>query len=162
MTKESRDGQGPGFEGPCDVTDCHYWDKAELENCSRPVGLAAFQASTCPIRYEATIRRLRRWVGDLHSGMYINCVYCGHRYGPSDQVPATMAEVLKEHVEKCPEHPMAQQRKALVQCALVLRQWHGPVVFDIYYKHSPELRLVRETVPWEEIAARIQKEERER
>jgi len=39
--------------------------------------------------------------------MYINCVYCGHRYGPDDEVPATMAEVLKEHIEQCPEHPMS-------------------------------------------------------
>lgn len=53
------------------------------------------------------IGRLRTWVNDLQSGMYINCVYCGHRYGPDDEVPATMAEVLKEHIEQCPEHPMS-------------------------------------------------------
>jgi hypothetical protein len=52
--------------------------------------------------------RLQKWVDDLQSGMYINCVYCGHNYGPEDEVPATMAEVLKEHVEQCPKHPMSQ------------------------------------------------------
>ena len=26
-----------------------------------------------------------------HSGMFINCVYCGYRYDPSDSTPASMA-----------------------------------------------------------------------
>jgi hypothetical protein len=56
---------------------------------------------------------LRSWVNDLQSGMFINCVYCGHRYGPSDQVPASMADVLKAHVEQCPAHPMSKLKAAL-------------------------------------------------
>ncbi len=55
--------------------------------------------------------RLLQWVHDLQSGMYINCVYCGHRYGPNDEVPATMADVLKEHIEVCPEHPMSRLKQ---------------------------------------------------
>lgn len=55
--------------------------------------------------------RLRRWVDDLQSGMFVNCVYCGHRYGPQDKVPATMAEMLKQHVEQCPKHPMSTLKK---------------------------------------------------
>ena len=54
-----------------------------------------------------SIRKLRQWIGDLQSGMYINCVYCGHRYGPKDQVPSSMANVLKEHIKTCPQHPMS-------------------------------------------------------
>ena len=50
---------------------------------------------------------LRQWVHDCQSGMYINCVYCGHRYGPEDETPATMADALKEHIEGCPKHPMS-------------------------------------------------------
>ena len=53
------------------------------------------------------IKRLQQMVDDLQSGMYINCVYCGHRFGPKDEVPSTMADVLKEHVKTCPKHPMA-------------------------------------------------------
>jgi|GEM_PF-2607979 len=56
---------------------------------------------------EERAEQLRQWVHDCQAGMYINCVYCGHRYGPDDEVPATMAEVLKEHIEQCPEHPMS-------------------------------------------------------
>lgn len=56
---------------------------------------------------EAERARLQQWVHDLQSGMYINCVYCGHRYGPRDEVPATMADALKEHIEQCPKHPMS-------------------------------------------------------
>lgn len=40
--------------------------------------------------------------------MYINCVYYGHRYGPQDEVPCSMADVLKEHIAHCPEHPLAE------------------------------------------------------
>ena len=53
------------------------------------------------------VERQEKWIDDLQAGMYINCVYCGHRYGPDDEVPASMAEVLKEHVEQCPKHPMS-------------------------------------------------------
>ena len=60
----------------------------------------------------ATLRaeneRLEQWVSDCQAGMYINCVYCGHRYGPDSEVPAAMADVLKEHIEQCPKHPMSK------------------------------------------------------
>lgn len=53
------------------------------------------------------IQELEQWVADLQSGMFVNCVYCGHRYGPSPGTPVAMAEVLKQHIEKCPKHPMS-------------------------------------------------------
>ena len=52
-------------------------------------------------------QRLRTWIRDLHSGMYINCAYCGHRYGPTESTPVSMADILKAHIEVCPEHPMS-------------------------------------------------------
>jgi len=55
----------------------------------------------------ATITRLRCWVDDLHSEMYINCVYCGHRYGPDTKETRAMSEVLHAHVAVCPEHPLS-------------------------------------------------------
>jgi hypothetical protein len=55
----------------------------------------------------AEVETLRQWVNDLHSGMYINCVYCGHRYGPDPGTTVAMAEVLKQHIEQCPDHPMS-------------------------------------------------------
>ena len=62
---------------------------------------------------EADNKRLRQWVNDLQSGMYVNCVYCGHRYGPSENTPVSMADVLKEHIEHCPEHPMSKLKAQL-------------------------------------------------
>lgn len=56
----------------------------------------------------ARIHQLHGWLDDLQSGMFINCVYCGHRYGPKEDTPVTMADILREHIEKCPEHPLAQ------------------------------------------------------
>lgn len=59
------------------------------------------------------IARLQQGVNDLQSGMFINCVYCGHRYGPDPGTPVAMADVLKAHVEQCPKHPMSALRKRL-------------------------------------------------
>ena len=59
-------------------------------------------------RLQKRVKQLEDWVNDLQSGMYINCVYCGYRYGPRDKVPASMADVLKSHIEKCPDHPMSK------------------------------------------------------
>jgi hypothetical protein len=61
-------------------------------------------------RYRAAadqIERLRKWIDDLQSRMFVNCVYCGHRYGPEESTPVSMADVLKEHIRRCPEHPLA-------------------------------------------------------
>ena len=59
--------------------------------------------------------RLQDWVNDLQSGMYINCVYCGHRYGPREDTPESMADVLKAHIEKCPEHPLFHARAEITK-----------------------------------------------
>ena len=53
------------------------------------------------------VERHQRWVNDLQAGTYITCVYCGHNYGPDDEVPTCMADVLKEHIAQCPQHPMS-------------------------------------------------------
>lgn len=70
------------------------------------------------IRIQRAIKKLEGWVSDLQSGMYISCVYCGHRYGPKEDTPVTMADVLKEHIEKCPKHPLSKvttERDALIE-----------------------------------------------
>ena len=62
---------------------------------------------------EQEIAALKKWVNDLQSRMYINCVYCGHRYGPDPGTPIAMADVLKEHIEKCPKHPLSEARRQI-------------------------------------------------
>lgn len=61
----------------------------------------------------ADVERMEAWVADLQSGMYVNCVYCGHRYGPALTTPVSMADQLKAHIARCPEHPMAELLGAL-------------------------------------------------
>lgn len=61
-------------------------------------------------RLQADVERLTSWVADLQSGMYVNCVYCGHRYGPGETTPVSMADALKAHIETCPQHPMSALR----------------------------------------------------
>lgn len=73
--------------------------------------IIAFEKSHAALKAEN--ERLVKWVDDLQSGMYISCVYCGHRYGPKDKVPYTMADALKQHIETCPKHPMSALKKSL-------------------------------------------------
>ncbi len=82
--------------------------------------------------------RLRSWVDDLQSGMYVNCVYCGHRYGPETETPTSMADVLKEHIATCPKHPMAKAvadisvlRGVLVTATIRLNQTPYPAVTEM-------------------------------
>jgi len=75
-------------------------------------------------------KQLRKWVNDLQSVMYINCVYCGHRYGPRHEIPASMASVLKEHVKQCPKHPMSILYAAcrrLAEDTSLPYKWHIPI-----------------------------------
>jgi len=59
------------------------------------------------------IEKLKSWIADLQKGTYVNCVYCGHRYGPNETTPVSMADVLKAHVEMCSEHPMSRLKMQL-------------------------------------------------
>lgn len=68
-------------------------------------------------RMAAEIEILKQWVVDLQSGMYVNCVYCGHRYGPGETTPVSMADALRAHVEACPRHPMSKMRTTLMEIA---------------------------------------------
>jgi hypothetical protein len=54
------------------------------------------------------IEELEQWVNDLQSGMHINCVYCGHRYGPGDNPDLNMRQTLEAHIAKCPRHPLSE------------------------------------------------------
>jgi regulator of replication initiation timing len=74
---------------------------------------------------QSEITRLYTWVGDLQGEMYVNCVYCGLRYGPRDKTPVAMADVLKSHIEICPHHPMSAlkaENQRLVEENSVLNQ----------------------------------------
>lgn len=53
------------------------------------------------------INSLNAWIDDLQSGMYVNCVYCGHRYVLNKDTPVSMADSLKAHIEECSQHPMS-------------------------------------------------------
>lgn len=70
--------------------------------------------------------RLNAWIADLQSGMYVNCVYCGHRYGPGETTPVSMADALKAHVEQCQKHPMSALRAALRELIPLARHAEYP------------------------------------
>lgn len=83
--------------------------------------------------------KLEAWVDDLQKGMYINCVYCGHRYGPKENTPDTIADVLKKHIENCPNHPMSELKATnnnllgrIVKLDLVLNK-----CTELFDKHWP-------------------------
>ncbi len=92
-------------------------------------------------------KTLEQWVHDLQSGMFINCVYCGHRYGPDDKVAPTMQQALYDHIAECPKHPLsaAKARIAKLEEALL------PLTVKAYWKITDEdRRRARELLPnWE-------------
>jgi len=69
------------------------------------------------------IERLNKWVNDLQSKMYINCVYCGHRYGPEDSVDASMQQVLFDHIAKCPKHPLSKCKAEINRLCECIEGW---------------------------------------
>ena len=93
----------------------------------------------------AEIEKLKTWVNDLHSGMYVNCVYCGHRYGKQGEVNHSMADVLKKHIENCPKHPMSKlkaERDRLAARAAALeraiKEVRGLCYVCLYETQSPQ------------------------
>lgn len=83
-------------------------------------------------------KQLEQWIDDLQSGMYINCVYCGHRYGPNS-VPntkdfnITMRKALEDHIASCPKHPLSaakqEIRKLRLRNAYLEELLDGDLVF---------------------------------
>jgi hypothetical protein len=72
------------------------------------------------------VRGLSQWVSDLQSGMYVNCVYCGHRYGPDPGTPVALADVLKDHIAQCPKHPLSIMIKRCEHLEWLLKKaWQG-------------------------------------
>lgn len=101
------------------------------------------------------IARLEKWIDDCQSGMYINCVYCGHRYGPNTET-SSMRDVLKQHIEQCPEHPMSQLRSEVEWLQGITAKLHPRVTklvekgrrFIVVGEHEPYFtdvyRVIRE------------------
>jgi len=98
-----------------------------INNCSQAIGLANAGVEDIPYLL-SEVERLQQWVNDLQSGMYANCVYCGHRYGPEISLSPAKAELLKAHIEKCPAHPMS----ALKAENAVLRMERDTAVADLF------------------------------
>jgi hypothetical protein len=85
------------------------------------------------------IVRLCTRVDELQSGMYINCVYCGHYYGPDDETPESMADVIREHIEQCPKHPMSVLRIRVDQAIAVVKNLQ---VLQSYQGHAASVQQV--------------------
>lgn len=73
------------------------------------------------------IADLQQWVNDCQSGMFVNCVYCGHRYGPREDTPVAMADVLRQHIEQCPKHPLSAAKAEIdrLRAALLCEDCNG-------------------------------------
>lgn len=97
---------------------------------------------------DKTITRVSAWMKDLHSGMFINCVYCGHRYGPKEKTPVAMADVLKAHIRECPAHPLSKALAALETAERALDDASSVVDpgDDEVFAYEHELTTIRNTI----------------
>ncbi len=87
--------------------------------------------------------------------MYVNCVYCGHRYGPAKDTPVSMADVLKKHIENCSKHPMSKLKQDNARKDSLLRRLEHasyddckepicPICHEEKPKHEPDCELAKE------------------
>ena len=97
------------------------------------------------------IKQAKAWINDLQSGMYINCVYCGHRYGPEGEVPPSMADVLTEHVEQCPKHPLYTARRER-------DWWRNKLRFELRGSYFSEARVDQVMRQYEQLMEKELKE----
>jgi len=104
---------------------CVLYEIAVDELCDAYAALCVAEAGAPLV---AEVKRLKAWVNDLQAGMYINCVYCGHRYGPDTEVAASMAEVLKEHIAQCAQHPLRAAMAQVRELVEVLRAVEWPEI----------------------------------
>lgn len=65
--------------------------------------------------------RLTNWKNDLLSGMYVNCIYCGHNYGLTEFTPEIMDEELARHVEHCERHPLHEAKETISNLEATIR-----------------------------------------
>lgn len=75
------------------------------------------------------IRRLNKWIDDLQSGMFINCVYCGYQYGPSTE--AIARESLERHIESCQKHPLSIAKAEIATLAAKLVSNRGCIGYTL-------------------------------
>lgn len=62
-----------------------------------------------------TVAAQRRWIEDLQSGQWVNCVFCGHRYIPREASPTDPTALLRSHIASCAKHPLHETREALLE-----------------------------------------------
>ena len=94
-------------------------------------------------QHEIEIERLNSWISDLQAGCYVNCVYCGHRYGRDGEVPVSMADVLKRHIAQCPQHPMSKLVATLKAASHALRSYqYGNSASDLAEEMADKIDAV--------------------
>jgi hypothetical protein len=64
------------------------------------------------------IEALQQWIKDVQGKTFVNCIYCGHRYGAASTTPVALADIMKQHVAQCPKHPLSVTKKALSEARL--------------------------------------------
>ncbi len=114
--REARGSLRQTLEALCDLLGCPVGEDAS------DLALSA-RAALVISDLQQDNKRLQEWVNDLQADKYINCVYCGHRYGPDTEVPAAMADVLKEHIESCPKHPMSALKAERTALRALVAWW---------------------------------------
>lgn len=107
-----------------EIESLRNWNACEAEDHER-----LLESDKRRIEMEEETDRLHRWVSDLQRGTYVNCVYCGHRYGPESDTPSSMADVLKEHIEQCTEHPMSKLKQEFEQLKAQAAEMREALVF---------------------------------
>lgn len=71
-------------------------------------------------KLKSEILRYDAWIEDILSEKYVNCAYCGHRYGKEND--SANMEAVRKHVENCSKHPMAKEKERADKAEALARE----------------------------------------
>lgn len=61
------------------------------------------------------IKQYEQWFNALQPDVYANCAYCGHQYRLADKASVSLVEAMRQHIERCPKHPMSRLKADLAR-----------------------------------------------
>lgn len=110
-------------------------DQMDMDNKA----LDLFAGENAELRRQ--LAEVQAWIADIQSGMYVNCVYCGHRYGPDPGTPVAMADVLKAHIEVCPKHPCSDLKRQLAQAQARITSLSAQLADELVDRQRAQSRI---------------------
>lgn len=141
MTKQewidASNGEGSrcehGIRWPHECRDC--FDKLEVRKVK-------------PQQFAQVVKAGRGWLVTRNSATLASTDYERVAHEIKDALNAKLSETgSRDSQTMIALHDQVHKlTKALEQCVQVTKAWHGDDAFDLYFNHSPEMKLIRDVL----------------